>query len=234
MKLSEGKNLTAKGNVGAGSATINVDGVERQRLNSNGKPIAQTDEALRKFWRWFGDSKVVDEQGRPMLVYHGTDTSISQFNPRKRGSNTGALSARKAFWFSSNSNHAENFNASRIGNNVMPAYLSLKSAKVIEHSMLDAYDAHPAVSTKAETRRLKELSAATRKGLDGVVFNNTFDTYASSDDGSGAYRVNLYAVFRPEQIKSASGNNGQFSPDNNDIRYNVIGDSGRALSLIHI
>ncbi|MBK8745549.1 LPD38 domain-containing protein [Propionivibrio sp.] len=224
MKLSEGKNLTTKGNVGAGSATINVDGVERPRMNSNGKPIAQTDEALRKFWRWFGDSKVVDEQGRPMLVYHGTDTSISQFNPRKRGSNTGASSARKAFWFSSNSNHAEHFNASRIGNNVMPVYLSLKSAEVIEHSMLDAYDAHPAVSTEAETRRLKELSAATRKGLDGVVFNNTFDTYASSDDGSGAYRVNLYAVFRPEQIKSATGNNGQFSPDNNDIRYNVASD----------
>ena len=98
MKLSEGKSLTAKGNIGSGSATINVDGVERQRLNSNGKPIAQTDEALRKFWRWFGDSKVVDEQGRPMLVYHGTDTSISQFNPRKRGSNTGAVSYTHLFY----------------------------------------------------------------------------------------------------------------------------------------
>ena len=106
----------------------------------------------------------------------------------------------------------------------MPVYLSLKSAEVIEHSMLDAYDAHPAVSTEAETRRLKEISAATRKGLDGVVFNNTFDTYAASDDGSGAYRVNLYAVIRPEQIKSATGNAGEFSPDNPDIRYNIATD----------
>lgn len=38
------------------------------------------------FKEWFGDSKVVDDQGRPLVVYHGTDKDISVFaDPRKLG-----------------------------------------------------------------------------------------------------------------------------------------------------
>lgn len=28
------------------------------------------------FWNWFGDSKVVDSQGKPLVVYHGSDAAI--------------------------------------------------------------------------------------------------------------------------------------------------------------
>ena len=51
--------------------TIEINGVERTVYNSNGDRIAKSAEALRNFWNWFGDSKVVDEQGRPLVVYHG-------------------------------------------------------------------------------------------------------------------------------------------------------------------
>lgn len=53
------------------AATINIDGKERPTTNSNGQPIATTEQGLRNFYKWFGDSKVVDEQGRPLVVYHG-------------------------------------------------------------------------------------------------------------------------------------------------------------------
>lgn len=33
-----------------------------------------------EFKAWFGDSKVVDEQGRPLVVYHGTTNDFSEFN----------------------------------------------------------------------------------------------------------------------------------------------------------
>lgn len=52
--------------------TINVDGKERPTTDSTGKQIHPTEEGLRNFWRWFGDSKVVDDEGRPLVVYHGT------------------------------------------------------------------------------------------------------------------------------------------------------------------
>jgi hypothetical protein len=39
--------------------------------NSLGNPIAQTPEAISNFWRWFGNSRCVDEHGRPLVVFRG-------------------------------------------------------------------------------------------------------------------------------------------------------------------
>src|SRR5690606_20809514 len=33
----------------------------------------------------FGDSKVVDAEGGPLVVYHGTDSDVQVFNPSERG-----------------------------------------------------------------------------------------------------------------------------------------------------
>lgn len=52
--------------------TITINGQEKTVYNSNGDRIAKSKEALENFYRWFGDSKVVDEQGRPLVVYHGS------------------------------------------------------------------------------------------------------------------------------------------------------------------
>lgn len=34
-----------------------------------------------EFKKWFGDSKVVDDSGNPIVVYHGTDQNIEEFSP---------------------------------------------------------------------------------------------------------------------------------------------------------
>jgi hypothetical protein len=52
--------------------TITVDGVERPTTNSDGRPIHPTEDGVRKFWEWFGKSKTVDKDGRPIVMYHGT------------------------------------------------------------------------------------------------------------------------------------------------------------------
>lgn len=33
------------------------------------------------FWKWFGDSKVVDSKGNPLVVYHGTQNEFQRFQP---------------------------------------------------------------------------------------------------------------------------------------------------------
>ncbi len=66
--------------------TITVDGVERPRTNSEGRPIAPTEDGIRNFWRWFGDSQVVDGEGRPLVVYHGSASpDISAFDVSRAG-----------------------------------------------------------------------------------------------------------------------------------------------------
>lgn len=42
------------------------------------------------FKRWFEGSKVVYEDGRPLMVYHGTDSAITAFD---------AGTSRHGFWF---------------------------------------------------------------------------------------------------------------------------------------
>ncbi len=61
--------------------TVDVNGVERTTRNSEGRPIAGSVDAVVAFWRWFGESKVVDEFGRPRVVYHGTNVDLAEFRP---------------------------------------------------------------------------------------------------------------------------------------------------------
>ena len=51
---------------------IDVDGVQRPTTDSTGAPIHTTEEGVKNFWKGFGDSKMVDSEGRPIVVYRGS------------------------------------------------------------------------------------------------------------------------------------------------------------------
>lgn len=103
--------------------TIVVDGKERTVFNSEGNRIAQSAEALTNFWRWFGDSKVVDEQGRPLIVYHGTDSKFDTFDKSKNWH--GGLTYGKGFYFTPQKSLAQEY-----GKNIISAYI--KATKPVE------------------------------------------------------------------------------------------------------
>ena len=96
--------------------TIEVDGVQRPRMNSGGRPIHVTDDGIRNFWRWFGDSKVVDDQGRPLVVYHGTTADFDAFDSKKQSQDRGP-----GFWFTTDIDRAERYGV------VKQVYLSIKN-----------------------------------------------------------------------------------------------------------
>jgi len=90
-------------------ATIEVAGVARPTTNSEGKPIHPTEEGVRNFWGWFKNSRVVDAEGRPLVVYHGTAADIGSFNREFGGWVTDAESAKKGFFFSSSQMTASDY-----------------------------------------------------------------------------------------------------------------------------
>jgi hypothetical protein len=51
-----------------------------------GIQTAPTAQGLQNFWRWFGDSKAVSRDGRPLVYYHGTGQDITAFRPKQAGS----------------------------------------------------------------------------------------------------------------------------------------------------
>lgn len=135
------------------------------------------------FKRWFGDSKVVDADGKPLVVYHGTNASFSVFTKNK------ALGG--GMFFSPSPKEASAF-AFANGANIMPVYLQ---ADRVWPSIVRSYNEATAIA-KAKS--------------------SGYDAVRVRDAENGL--VN-WVVFRPEQIKSATGNAGTFDPGSADIRY---------------
>jgi hypothetical protein len=135
---------------------------------SRARDVTETPE----FKRWFGDSKVVDANGKPLVVYHGTNAVFDAFN--------------KAPVFVAKSKSA--------ANNYGPVHMKLYVAIN-----------NPALLDDDKFRSL----AWNQKEVEGLK--------ARGFDGAKAIGQNVWAAFRPAQIKSATGNRGTFDPNDPDI-----------------
>jgi len=182
---------------------ITVDGIERSTINSDGKRIAPTREGIINFWRWFGNSKVVDKQGRPIVVYHGTKNIFDAFDE--------STNKYTGFYFTNDPELADSFAGGNDADpyngtgNIMPVYLRLENP-VIEDFENDSWDGMEKV--------IKKVKASNH---DGYIGKNVYDV---------EFIANQYVAFSPEQIKSAIGNTGSFDPANNDIRFRMVDESG--------
>ena len=159
-----------------------------------------------EFREWFGDSKVVDENGEPLVVYHGSpiNEAIDQFNTE-----VGAF-------FSNKPAVAEGYMAprgawrSRPTGAMYPVHLSIKNPLVID-AQGKRHDNIP-VPWKPGQWRPKTfgnlpkgavsvadaLKYAKENGYDGLIVKNVIDT-ATMDD---TQKSDVYAVVSPDQIKS--------------------------------
>lgn len=79
--------------------------------NHDGEEIADNEESLRNFWRWFGKSATVDRKGRPVVFYHGTSYVFNEFTAFPI---IGQMADDKAVFFSTNEEFAQNFARDRI------------------------------------------------------------------------------------------------------------------------
>lgn len=182
-----------------------------------------------EFKKWFGDSLVVDEQGKPLVVYHGTVVRSGPKTPdmgdikafdrfyttRFRGHSLDTVGS----WFSSNPGKggAEMYSGASDGSAIYPAYLSIKNPQVTTFHLLQRR-ARLLANGKDDGRRIGEAEVnAYRKwlketGKDGIKIES------SGNDGSTEFDNQVaWIALDPEQIKSATGNNGQFDGSNPDI-----------------
>lgn len=78
-------------------------------------------ESAPGFDEWFGRSKVVDGSGRPLVMYHGTDTRFEKFS-RSAGGRTDDGYYGKGFYFSPSREEASEY-----GHHVIEAYLRVEN-----------------------------------------------------------------------------------------------------------
>jgi hypothetical protein len=170
--------------------------MESQQAKSQADDISFNATQTSNFKKWFGDSKVVDEQGKPLVVYHGTPYGgFSEFDPARSGTRDTFDSARAGIYFSSTPIYAGAMarSADETGPSIYPVYLSIQNPLQVFTTELTG---------DAEVDRM--IADAKAGGHDGII------------DEMGNF-----VVFTPTQIKSATGNNGQYDQNNPDISFNA-------------
>jgi hypothetical protein len=77
------------------------------------------------FKNWFGNSKVVDANGSPLVVYHGTGDNINIFDPAK-------TKVTEGIFFTPDAKYASDIANKNKSANVMPVFVSMKNPRIIE------------------------------------------------------------------------------------------------------
>nr|DAI59741.1 MAG TPA: hypothetical protein [Caudoviricetes sp.] len=151
------------------------------------------------FKRWFGDSKVVDEKGKPLVVYHGTNTEFDTFDKEKIKRGTG-------FWFSSNKETSKEYG------DIKEFYLSVKNPIDVNKNRSDfigfAKEAIPEIPNDVSEHYI------ITDALSSVIFKE----YLQKKGYDAISLGDSYIVFEPNQIKSIN-NYGTFDPSNDNIYY---------------
>lgn len=215
--------LWKAGQIEDGVFSMAEDIVKREELLNGASAPQYTDSADVRFSTspaeqiysdnfkdWFGDwendpenaSKVVDEDGRPKVVLHGTpNKDFYAFELGKAGSVTDAGWLGEGFYFYGNNRDYASQYAGKDGR-ILEVYLDIKNPYIASYEemsrLAEAND--PEVS-----RQFREKLEA--EGYDGVFYNDDLNEE--------------WVAFYPEQIKSATENNGDFSRENPDIRFSV-------------
>lgn len=185
------------------------------------------------FKNWFGDwidnpskaSKVVDENGEPLVVYHGSP--ISDFNIFEKSD------VNSGYYFTSDKEYANSYG------NTRNFFLNIKNIKDISFTykknnktlwngksfevsepyyngrFISPYEEAELELNHKNVDRDSEYYKS--KGFDGIKGNDSFNEELNT--GSNGIE---YVVFNPNQIKSATSNTGEFSTTNDDIRYSVV------------
>ena len=193
------------------------------------------------FKNWFGDwendpenaSKVVDENGEPMVVWHGRSAEFNTFEKKEGVRFIMGLEDKvkaEGFFFSPDKGLAEEFasNSSRHRGgkaNVVPCFLNIRRPMDLTGEDYDriyedvtGWEYMVGMDTQDNLWGIMDEEGMAdkikEKGYDGAIF------VEEVDDSYEPTKIS-YCALDSNQIKSAENNNGDFSADNNDIRFSL-------------
>lgn len=179
-----------------------------------------------EFAEWFDGSQVVDAEGNPLVVYHGSKNEFSRFDLGKATSGTGMFEDSKVgFMFTNNPRAANMFSlmGQKRGTSgvTYPAYLSIKNPMVLDFSGYDSVkiDGKPKYTERgvfelAEKALGMPLSRSGDKlreamiaaGYDGLhIINSSVGTTTPAmtrNMGGEAGGWDVWVALEPKQIKS--------------------------------
>lgn len=154
----------------------------------------------RRFREWFGESKIIDANGEPKIVYHGTSNIFDSFDKTRIGSHFGLpATGRLGFYFTNDDALANDYAAHGY---VMPVFLRINNPLVIE-------DTGWGSAVNQTDARESDLRRWAQEGEhDGIIVRSTDEELLSGEPDT------VYVAFEPEQIKSVD-NRGTWDAEGN-------------------
>jgi len=178
-------------------------GLDEGYLDDQGRLVV-TEPLVRErnFRNWFGDSKVVDEEGNPLVVYHGTGADIKEFKPAGRQDTS---SEEALDWFRNRISKNENIplHSWRMG-----SFFSPKPEYTDSYTNEGKGMVYP-VYLKAENPAWRDNVEKTYKVTNPKKTPDALIIHHNGD-------INEIVVPDPTQIKSIY-NRGTFDPEDPDI-----------------
>lgn len=231
-----------------GSPVITLPQSDADTRPRGGRPVLPEMKSTEtsEFRRWFGGSKAVDGQGRPLRLYHGTLAPIDEFSPGKRGQRTDARSAELGYFFASDpavaSSYASGYNAYRgvpllrvvnkitgglyeRANEALGSLLGFSARESGENvvpvhlSLQNPLEVDMRGAEYTDSSFAEIIAEARESGRDGVILRNTVDP-GFGDGGDGV--TDVFVAFDPTQIKSVF-NRGTWDATDRRISYAVSG-----------
>ena len=159
------------------------------------------------FKKWFGNSKIVNKDGSPKVLYHGTQKEFSAFKVGDgafgRGVYLTGIPDRTTQYWGGYKKFGGHPDLSPAGGNIVPVYVRMENPKQID---TDIFKVKLPEGVKREDAAKYITEQAIKEGHDGLI----------TMSGDNIWEV---VVFEPSQIKSAIGNKGTFD-ETGDILQN--------------
>ena len=219
---------------------------EGNLLAPNGKKSNLTERQYaqvrtKAFKDWFGDwennpknaSKVVDENGEPLVVYHG-GSNTKVFNTKGGQFGAGIKKGDIGTYFTpfekSARGYEEIYNY-KIGEKWLTLKELADNGELSEEDIksLDEVWENEKPNTRAFFLNIRNPKITNFIGDNTKGFNSEDSNIGDNNDGQfiniNSSKPKEYVAFSPNQIKSATANVGTFSRTNDDIRYREVPNS---------
>lgn len=188
-----------------------------------------------QFKEWFGKSKVVDEEGKPLVVYHGSTADFTEFS--YKFANRNGQADGRGFYFTGNRSFAEGYQNK--DGKLFEVYLSIQKplnpdkltiTKAELRKILDAIDPSGDYMTNyAEDDRGYPGAAWRAKAL-----NSTVNAIYDSSENNADILAELYGSFGGgevlAEVRKVSGYDGFIKKDQNGNMIYIAFEPGQIKS----
>ena len=200
-------------------------------------------------------SKVVDKNGEPLVVYHGTTRAPFEWNPKRQEfenlteeelkevpfTEFEFKQSREGAFFTNSKALAKRYSKTDKNSNYVPfvfeAFLNLKNPETI-NAGAESATLNPGENTGwrgadnilyrrmlSNKSRRETAEKAMAEGFDGFILTN----HSYEDKLENYYQ---YVAFNPNQIKSATNNSGDFDVKSNNIKKSILEQTREILKSI--